>query len=144
MSIRPQMTAQQAEALAAYLVSLRPGQRSWTKNACVDALAQAAAAHTNDTELLTRAAVAAALKSSVRTPDVIPMPGAHWDGVGDYARETPKPGGRCVTCREIHNGPCDPAGTPADYSTAAAAARAAIKPTRRYDLATPLKEGTTP
>src|SRR5687768_12720218 len=77
--IRAQMTAQQAEAFAAFLVTLRPGQRSWTRVAVVDALTNAAATISNDVRVMTRAAVEVALDPKVATPQIIGMSGVHWE-----------------------------------------------------------------
>lgn len=142
MPFRPEMTAQQAEALAAYLVSLRPGQRAWTKAACLANLEAAAEARTKDTELLTRAAVAAALSPTVRTPDVIPMTGKHWDDCGNFADLPSETAGWCHVCSSSHR-PSEPHRTPEDkplaqtdpdtHASLAAAAKAAIRPVRRYD-----------
>jgi hypothetical protein len=151
------MTAQQAEALAAFLVTLRPGQRAWTKGACIEALTAAAASRTNDTELLTRAAVAAALTASVRTPQVIPMEGKHWDDCGDYSDLPSKQAAWCQTCSHTHipggdhivpDGPALAVVDPEAHAAHAAAAKAALRKTRTYDtavaLSQPLEEGQTP
>lgn len=154
MSFRPQMTVQQAEALAAYLVTLRPGQRAWTKGTCLDALSAAAESRTNDTELLTRAAVAAALSASVRTPGVIPMTGKHWDDCGDYSDLPQKRAAWCETCSHTH-APNEDHATPDDkplaqvdpetHAAHAAAAKAAIRRVRQFDaLSRPLAEQETP
>lgn len=138
--MRPQMTRDQADALAAYLVALRPGQHAWKKPAILSALAQAAT-RTNDTELLTRAAVRAALTASIRTPSVIGMDGAHWDAVGDMDRSEPTRGSRHEKpegCGGIHA-----VGAPCGVSNATPPP-ADLKDRYRAALSIPIQEGYTP
>jgi hypothetical protein len=101
--IRPEMTAQQAEALATYVVTLRPGQRAWTKTAVLDALAQATT-RTRDVEVLTRAAVRAAITPNIATPAVIGMDGAHWEGATQRLVEHREPAkaDQCPKCRDFY------------------------------------------
>ena len=111
--MKPTMTGPQAEALAAFLVSLRPGQRAWTKAAVYGALTDAAEARTRDTEALTIAALRAALDPKVVTPSVIAMDGRHWEATRP---ETPRLGAvtditdRCPRCTGLHtpDAPCNP------------------------------------
>ena len=123
------MTRSQAEALAAFLVTLRPGQRAWTKTACLDALTTAAADHTADTETLTRAALRAALSAVVATPSIIAMPGEHWEAASYGPGALKPPDTRCPKCRDHH--PHDPTCPPPparDVAEYAAAARRNIRP----------------
>lgn len=105
------ITHQQAEALAAFLVLLRPGQRHWTKQATTDAIAKARTI-TDDPIALAHAAIDAAASVAVKTPEVIAMPGAHWEGRVKSATPPPERQPlRCATCHRIHD-PCSPCGNP--------------------------------
>lgn len=110
----PAMTGQQAEALAAFIVTLRPGQRRWTKAAVYDALTAAAAKFTPDTESLTRAAVRAALTSSNIAPEVIAMTGAHWESINSTPSHEGRKGSRCEKCSSIHTPDCPCASRPSE------------------------------
>lgn len=111
--IRATMTGQQAEALARYLVTLRPGQSAWTKTAVFDQLTIAARERSNDTEHLTHAALRATLDPTIVTPDVISMPGRHWEGLGAVSnaagRAVPD---RCPRCRSVSCSGTDENGDP--------------------------------
>lgn len=138
---RPAMTGTQADALAAFIVTLRPGQSRWSKAAIYDALTDAAAKFTPDAETLTRAAVRAALTSSIIDPTVIPMPGAHWESVNHTPVHEPERAGRCDVCHAIHL-----RGTPhverpsAHHSSYADKARQSIRKTKRYAAEAPLSQ----
>jgi hypothetical protein len=100
--IRPPMTTEQASALAVFLVTLRPGQRAWHKAAVFDALTVAGAKFSADAEALARAGIRAALTSSIRTPEVIAMTGAHWEAVTETPVYEPERAKLCVICGEFH------------------------------------------
>lgn len=108
------MSGQQAEALARFLVSLRPGQRAWTKAAVYDALTDAAREHTPDTLALTTAATKAALDPKVVTPAVIAMTGRHWEADRPEQHPTAVAANtvtdRCARCGGLHAtaAPCNP------------------------------------
>jgi hypothetical protein len=136
--MKPAMTGQQADALAAFLVSLRPGQARWTKAAVYDALTTAAAKFTPDAETLARASIRAALTGSIISPEVIPMPGAHWESVDHTPTHEPKRADRCDRCHDRHmpSAPCTPAPS-SDLTSRVAEARRAIRKTKRHDPSTP-------
>jgi hypothetical protein len=100
--MRQAMTGQQADALAAFIVTLRPGQRRWTKHAVYDALSSAGIRFSADAETLARAAIRAALTASNITPEVIAMPGAHWESVNHSPAHEPVRASRCRTCLGLH------------------------------------------
>jgi hypothetical protein len=100
--MRPAMTGQQADALAAFIVTLRPGQRRWTKAAVYDALSSAGVKFSADAEMLARAAIRAALTASIASPEVIAMPGAHWESVNHSPAHEPVRATRCRTCHGLH------------------------------------------
>lgn len=115
--MRPALTGQQADALASLLVSLRPGQRRWTKTAVYDALVEAGTKFTPDAETLIRAAVRAAITGSIVSPEVIAMRGAHWESVEDTPTTEGPRAATCERCHDRHmrDAPCS--GPPADHST---------------------------
>jgi hypothetical protein len=112
--MKPAMTGQQADALAAFLVTLRVGQGRWTKAAIYDALTAAAAKFTPDAETLTRAAVRAALTPSIVSPEVIAMPGAHWESVSHTPAHEGIKARLCVECHTIHTADCPCASRPSE------------------------------
>ena len=102
-----EITGAQAEALAALLVTLRPGQRAWTKGACLDAIRDAwnSPELSRDVRELTQAAMNAALDPTVATPAVVAMSGRHWEKrsrQGEPARAT------ACRCGDTHmpSAPC--------------------------------------
>ncbi len=100
--IRQPMTADQATALAAFLVTLRPGQRDWNKASIFDALAEAGAKFSADAEALARAAIRAALTPSIRKPSVIAMTGEHWEAITEAADREPERTRLCTMCGNWH------------------------------------------
>lgn len=139
MSLTPEMTRQQAEALAGFIVSLRPGQRSWTKAAVTGAL-NAAALISRDPRLVAVAAINVALDPKVRTPEVIGMPGRHWETTADV--EQRREGTRaeqCPRCRDFYN-PAE--GHSACHTPAEGAAEQIIRLRDALDAAVTSHKGT--
>lgn len=121
------ITSNQADALADFLLTLRP---DWSKRFVVAALRNAYAI-SPDVEQLTRVAVRCALTAKIIKPDVIGMRGEHWKAQADERAEPPRPPARCPTCRDWHL-PASPCTSPAssDHGSHAAAMRTDLANTR--------------
>lgn len=131
------ITRDQADALAAFAVTLRPGQTAWTKTAVLDQIGRVKdnPGLSSDVEVIARAVIRAARTASIRTPQVISMTGEHWEDK-HVDTSTGRRLFRCPRCGRIdHDAGADcypPPVTGNDRDARIAAVRAAVKPTRTY------------
>jgi len=115
------ITPAQAEALARFLLTIRP---EWSKHYTIDAVTRMRFI-SDDLETVVAAAVRGALSPKIAKPDVLAMTGEHWK-----QPTHPKTGGpvlvtgRCDKCHRLHP-PADPCIPPLEVTQAAARNRAA-------------------